>query len=220
VATQHLNVGGVLLQMGDVDAALEQLEEVLRLRDHQGVVMVTGYALVLLCQAHVWSGDLAAAQKAITQGREILESIDADGQLLDAGVGEAELRLALGDLEEAESLCRTVIAQAQAMGADLSEAQARCMLGRVQLARKDPAAAIPGLEACVALAEKSGSDYERARALAVLAEAHAACADGDGACEDTLAEAIRLFEKMGAHHDLEEAMEVRKRLESLSPGGG
>ena len=75
-------------------------------------------------------------------------------------------------------------------------------------------AAIPGLESCVALAETSGCDYERAKALAVLAEAHAACGGGDGACADILAEAIRLFEKMGARYDLEMALDVRGRLQA------
>ena len=86
------------------------------------------------------------------------------------------------------------------------------MLGRVQLAQGEPEAAIPGLEASVALAEKIGSEYERARALAALAEARASCAGGDEACEDDLAEAIRLFRKMGAKHDLEKALEARERV--------
>ena len=80
--------------------------------------------------------------------------------------------------------------------------QALCLLARNHLAQGDPEAAIPGLERCVALAEQSGPDYERARALAVLAEAQASCGSADDACEDTLAEAIRLFKKMGAGHDL------------------
>jgi len=98
--------------------------------------------------------------------------------------------------------------------------QALRLLARTHLAQGDPEAAIPGLERCVALAEKSGSSYERARAPAVLAEAQASCGSADNACEDTLAEAIRLFKKMGAHYDLDMAEEVRERLESLGPGGG
>ena len=178
---------------------------------------------MLVCQAHVWSGDLLGAGRAIVEGREILEGIGAHGQLLDAGVAEAELLLARGDLGAAESVCRAVSAQARSMGAELSEAQALCMLGRVQLAQGDGAAAIPELTACVALAEKSGSDYERARALAVLAEAQAACegpgAAADGACEDTLGEAIRLFRRMGARYDLDRALATRARLAGSESSG-
>ena len=88
------------------------------------------------------------------------------------------------------------------------------MLGRVQLAQRDPEAAILGLEACVALAGRIGAEYERAQALASLAESQAACDGADNTCEDTLAEAIRLFERMGARYDLERAVAVRERLQS------
>ncbi len=98
------------------------------------------------------------------------------------------------------------------MGAELSEAQARCMLGRIKLAQDEPEAAVPGLEVCLGLAERIGSDYERGRALAALAEARAACADDDAACEDQLREAIRLFERMGAGYDLHRALNLRERL--------
>ena len=112
VATQQHNVGGVLLQLGEIDAAVEHLEEALRLREHQGVnPMVTGYALVLLSQARVWSGDLEAAERELAEGAGILESIGAQGTLLDAGVVDVELRLAQGDLERAESSCRRVLSQ-------------------------------------------------------------------------------------------------------------
>ena len=215
VASQQHNVGGVLLQLGEIDAAVEHLEEALRLREHQGVnPMVTGYALVLLSQARVWSGDVEAAERELAEGVGILESIGAQGMLLDAGVVDVELRLAQGDLERAESSCRRVLSQAQSMGAELNEAQALCMLGKVQLAQGGPEAALPGLEASVALAEKIGSEYERARALAALAEARGSCADSTDACEDDLAEAIRLFERMGARYDLERAVGLRARLGS------
>jgi hypothetical protein len=46
----------------------------------------------------------------------------------------------------------------------------------------------------------------------VLAEARAACAEGDAACEDLLREAIRLFEKMGTRGELKRALDVRQRL--------
>ena len=59
-----------------------------------------------------------------------------------------------------------------------------------------------------------GPGYERARAIAALAEAQAAYVGADGSCEETLAEAIRMFEKMGARYDLKQALEVRERLDS------
>lgn len=217
IAGEHQNLGGVLLQMGEIDAALKHLEEVMRLRDNEAVSpLFTGFALICLCQAHVWTGDLTLAGREIAEATEIFERIDARGELLDAGVKEAELRLALGELAESESSCASVLSQARSMGAEQSEAQALCMLGRVRLARGDPEAAAPGLEACIALAEKIGARYERAQALAVLAEAREACAHGDSTCEDLLGEAIKEFERMGARYDLAKALQVRKRLQGTS----
>jgi class 3 adenylate cyclase/tetratricopeptide (TPR) repeat protein len=215
MAIAHGNLGELLLQMGDTHEALKHLEEAVRFRvDHGVSPSLTGFALVNLCRARLRSGDVEAAERALAEGRDVLQSIDARALLLDAGVMEAELRMAQGDLEEAERSCRAVLSDAQAMGADLNEAQALCLLGRIYLANDDPEAAIGHVQACVALAEKSGSEYERAQALAVLAEAQASCDDADDACADTLAEAIRLFEKMGARYDLDRAVEVRARLES------
>ena len=215
VATQHGNLGEVLLVLGETDEALKHLEEAVRPRAEQGVnPMVTGIALVLLCRARVWVGDLDAAQRALDEGRGILESIDAQGLLLDADIVDAELRLAQGNLEQAETSCGRALSQARSMGAEVSEAEALCVGGQIQLAMGDAEAAIPGLEACVALAEKSGLDHERARALALLAEARASYGGGDeAACEDDLAEAIRLFRQMGARYDLEKALAVRERLQ-------
>ena len=85
------------------------------------------------------------------------------------------------------------------------------MLGRVRLARGEPDAALAGLEAAAAVAERIGADYERGQALAALAEARSACSLG-GECLTTLDEAIALFERMGAGYDLARALELRERL--------
>ena len=184
----------------------------LRLRSHQGVdPQVAGFALVLLCKAHIWAGDLDVAERELDESVGILKRGDV-GDLLDAGVIEAELRLAQGDLERAESACRAVLEQARSMEAELNVAQALCMLGRIQLARGDPEAAVSGLKASLALAQRIGAAYEHAQALAALAEAQAACAEADPACGDLLGEAIARFKNMGARYDLAQAEALRTRL--------
>jgi tetratricopeptide (TPR) repeat protein len=217
LAVEHANFGELLLKLGDTGGALEHLQEAARLRvDHGVPPSLTGFALINLSQARLRQGDLDAAEEAVTEGRDLLQSISAKGLLLDAGVQDAELRLAKGELGEAEASCRAVLADARSMGADLSETQALCLLGRIRLARGDPEGAMAHLRASVALAEASGSDFEGARALAVLADAQGACGSASEACEGALAEAIRLFEKMGARYDLDKAVEVRERLASTS----
>jgi len=217
VAITHNNLGELMLQMGDTEGALVHLREAVGHRAEEGVPpSLTGFALINLSRARLRQGDVKAADQALAEGRDLLQSISAKGLLLDASVQDAELRLAKGELEEAETSCRAVLADARSMGADLSETQALCLLGRIRLARGDPEGAMAHLRASVALAEASGSDFEGARALAVLAEAQGACEGASEACEGALAEAIRLFEKMGARYDLDKAVELRERLASTS----
>jgi class 3 adenylate cyclase len=220
VAFQHQNIGGSLLQAGDLDGAREHLEEAIRLRGHQGVnEQVVGFSLILLSQARLWAGDLEASERAIIEARAILEKLDAQGSLLDAGIVEAELRLAQGRLEQAEATCREVVSQARSMSAEMLEAEGLSMLGRVRLAQGDPAEATACLETSIELAEKDGSDYERAKGLAVLAEAQSACVADGAICVGTLDEAIALFEKMGAKYDLGKALEARRRLAGAGANG-
>ena len=213
VLTQQANVAGVLLEMGEFEAAIDNAQQVIRQRATEGVLAVTGITFVILCDALVRSNRVEEAAQALAEGRVLLESIGAEGLLLDADVAEAELRLAQGRLAEGERVCHETIKRAEAMGGELQAAQALCLLGRVRLAQGDPEAAVPGLEACVALAEKIGSDSERARALAVLAEARASCGEAQEACADDLFEAMRVFRRIGAHYDLERAEALRARLQ-------
>jgi tetratricopeptide (TPR) repeat protein len=217
MAVEHSNLGELLLQMGETEEALRHLEEALRIRDDHGLPpALAGFALVNLCRARLRLGEQEAAEEALAEGRELLRSAAAQGLLLDAGVMETELRLERGDLDGAERCCAALLAEARGMKADLSEAQALCLQGRILLARGEAATALGELAACIALTEKTGSDYERAQALVVLAEVHASCGDGGERCAGALCEAIRLFEKMGARYDLEGAVKLRERLASTS----
>jgi tetratricopeptide (TPR) repeat protein len=120
--------------------------------------------------------------------------------------------MAQGDLDRAESAARKVLDLARSMEAELNEAQALYWLGRTQLARGDAEGALDGLQASLELAQRIGAGYEHAQALAALAEARSACTEADPACEDLLAEAIRLFDEMGARYDLAQALKVRDRI--------
>ena len=202
--------------MGELEGAVEHLQEALSMRSCQDVnPVVIGMALVFLGQTHVCLGDLEAAAREIDEGRRVLEDINSRGLLLDAGIAEAELHEARGELDEAADSCRWVLAEATEIGAELNQVQALCALGRVQVALGEAEAAIAGLEEAVALAERIDAGYERARTLAVLAEARAECERDAEACEDALGEAIKLFRDMGARRDLENAMQLRERLVHL-----
>jgi class 3 adenylate cyclase/tetratricopeptide (TPR) repeat protein len=217
VAITHADLAAVLLSLGEAEEALGHLEETIGLRDHPDCPPgLIGWALALMSRALAMHGELEAAQLALDEGRMILKDAKIETLLLYADVFDAELRCAQGDLEQAERLCRAVMAAAQENRAEPIEGDALRVLGQVQIAKGDPKAAVAELEACVDLAAKVGADLLRAQALTVLAEAKAACADDDPACEDFLFEAIRTFRKLGARYDLEKALQVRARLQSAA----
>jgi class 3 adenylate cyclase/tetratricopeptide (TPR) repeat protein len=219
VAIQHANLAAVFLDMGEIEEAVRHLEETLAFQGQSecppGLI---GWSFVLLAKARLLAGDLEAGRLALIEGREILENAKTEALLLDADVIDAELRLAEGDAVQAERICRKVISEAKSTGAEPTEGEALRVLGLVQVAKGAPEAAVAELEACIGLAKKGGADFLLAQALAALAEARAECGGGDeGACEDALAEAMRLFRRMGARHDLEQAEALRARLRQSRP---
>ena len=221
VEQMHHNIGSALLQLGELDEGIRHLEETIAARGSEGCPpLQVGWAYVLLAQGHLMKEDIETADLALREGREILESIDAQSFLLDTEIVEAQLDLARGRLNEAARKCERVVAASRSAGAAPIEAEALRVLGQVRIAEGRPEAAIPDLETCVALADESGSLYARALGLVVLAEAQASCAARDPSREDTLGEAIRLFEQMGIRHELKKALKLRERLVSSSPAGG
>jgi class 3 adenylate cyclase/tetratricopeptide (TPR) repeat protein len=213
VAVQNLNIGATLLQMGDLEQAASHLQQSVDLQDrYQLDPNVAGYAMVQLAKVAIMSGDPDAAEPTLVQGYALLHANDAQSLLLDACLVEADLRLALGDLDEAQASCERLALEARSVGADQTHAQALCALGRVLVARDDAEAAIEHLRAAVLLSEEVGAGYERAQALAALAEAETACAFRDDSCAAKLDEAISLFERMGAKYDLKKALATRQWL--------
>jgi tetratricopeptide (TPR) repeat protein len=213
IRLQHLNIGAVLLQLGDNDEGVRHLEQTLSSRASEDCPpLQIGWALVMLAQAYLSMKELEAADRALREGREVLEGINAESFLLDTTIVEAQVALALGDLEQAERACSEVITAARSEGAAPIEGEALRILGQVRIAQCQPEAALTELRRALTLADETCSTYSRAQVLVVLAEAEAACAEADASCEDLLSEAIRLFERMGTRGDLAEALELRERL--------
>jgi tetratricopeptide (TPR) repeat protein len=212
-----MNLGGLMITMGQLEASLEHLQEVERLRDHQGVSpQIVGYSFVARSRACVLSGDVTEAARCLAEGRGILEPLGSEDIQLDLGVTEAWVCLAQGDLDLAETWCQRVLKLAQSMEAEQSQLEALCALGHVKLAQGDPEGAIPSLESCVALGERIGNKYERGLALTALAEARASCGERGEACEAPLHEAIQMFRLIDDGFDLQKALSLQERLEARS----
>lgn len=213
MANMHMNMAGALEMFGEMDAAMEHYKAIARLEEQHPVsVYVAGHSRLFLSITLAEEGDLDGSERTLAEAKRILTGLDSAEYDLEICLAEVRLGLARGDYQRVEPLCRSAVEKARSMGAEADEAEALCVLGRLKLGQGDASAAAGDFEAAVALAGRIGLNYERARALAGLAEAKAACLEGDPACKDLLGEAIATFECMGAARDLKDALKLRDRL--------
>jgi class 3 adenylate cyclase/tetratricopeptide (TPR) repeat protein len=225
MANMHMNIAGMLGILGEMDRAMEHYQAIACLEEQHPIsVYVAGHWRLFLAITLAEEGDLDGSERTLAEAKRILDDLDSAEYNLEISLADVRLGLARRDYRSVEPICRSAVEQARSMGAGESEAEALCVLGLLRLGQDDPSAAVECFEESVTLAGRIGANYERARALAGLAEAKAACLEGDPACEDLLSEAIKTFERMGAARELREALELRERLSSAlpawSPGKG
>ena len=219
----HNNIAEVLLLLGRTDEAIEHLEQVVD--DWEARKMppaLVGFALVNLSRARLRRRELREAHQALDEGRSLLSHAQARGLLIEADIQGAKLLLADGQPEQAREACRQVLEDAKEAGASVSEAHALSLLGRVELSCCNMAVAEKHLMGSIELARQIGADYEKGLALLTISELYAleSAAEGDQYKPDRyaapLAEAIALFEAMGAEHDLGKARELESRCDAGS----
>jgi tetratricopeptide (TPR) repeat protein len=208
---EHNNIAEVLLQLGRTEEAIDHLRHVVdNWEERKMPPVLVGFSLVNLSKGLLRQGESREAAHALEEGRRLLAQAGARGLLIEADIQAAQLALDDGRLEEAQTACLEAIEAAQKAGAKLNEAQALHTLGRVRLACKDLVEAEEHLHSSVRLAEEVGADYDKGLALLAVSELYALHdPTEEGRHVAPLAEAIALFEGMGADHDLCKAVELR-----------
>jgi tetratricopeptide (TPR) repeat protein len=213
MAICHTNLGEVLTQIGRVDEAIGHLERVVDGWKGETIpAALMGFALVTLSRALLLRGELDRAAEALEKGRGLLRHADAQGLLLEAELQLAELEWAQDRARDAEERCLVVLNTARATEARILEARCLYLLGRLATAREDAAAATEHLCASAAVAAEIGARYEHGLALLELARVDSRWLSRDRSPQSSLAEAITLFETMGAERELAKARELRDRL--------
>ncbi len=207
----HNNIAEVLLQLGRTEEAIGHLQQVVdRWEERKTPPALVGFVLVNMSKALLRGQAFAEAEAALDQGSKILSDIGAEGLLMEADLQRARLLLAQGRPGESEAACRKLLETARNSGARLTEAQALCLAGSARSEVGDRQTARELLQEAVWLAAELGAEYEKALALVALAKAMAGSpGQSETAAGEPLEEAIGLFEKMGAEHDLREARSYR-----------
>jgi DNA-binding CsgD family transcriptional regulator len=172
---------------------LDEAEAAYREASRGGCEPQPGLALLRLTQGRSDTASAAIA-RAVAEATEVSKRAG----LLPA---QAEIMLAVGDLEAARKASAELDQAAGAYPSDLLAATAAQVGGAVLLAADDPGAALPGLRRSAQLWQEVGAPYELARCRALLGQACLALGDADAA-ELELEAARGAFERLGAASDL------------------
>ena len=220
VSIAQNNLAEVLLLLGQTAQAIEHLEQVVdRWEERKMPPALVGLAFVYLSKALLRQREVVEARRALEQGRPLLVRAQARGLLIEADLQEVKLLLSEGRFDEARNACREVVGGAREAGAKVSEAHGLSLLGRLELTCRNLAAAEEHLRCSIGLAGEIGADYERGLALLTLSELHAIESSAESkSLAAPLAQAIALFQGMGAEHDLTRACELRDRCSALPSG--
>jgi class 3 adenylate cyclase/tetratricopeptide (TPR) repeat protein len=187
---------GALREIGDIAAARTQSEEGLELAMEAGFPPAAISARLDLLYADLMHGDVGAAERAIPDLAEVLETAKGFHQflwsirLLSARADAAQLA---GRHEDAISFGQTALTEAERFGRPKYDCIARVPLARALIATGRPEDAVEVVTRAVTEAERLGHLPSRWPALSVLAEARTALGD-EQAADDARVAAVRSIE--------------------------
>lgn len=218
----------VLMAMGNMTEATDQLRAAAVAFAAHGMRARWGLALVGVARAHVEMGDHADALAALEESRGILAEVDAPHFRIDHALVTAEAYASLSLLREAVDAYRDVAKWAGDSGHAIEQAESAYGLG-VALGRLGDADAGAELERALAGFEALGHPGWAARTLAAsaslrarhgdpaaaaadLARAATAAADGGAALEELRARVLAATLTGAAPAELEELHDAAGRL--------
>ena len=186
------------VSIGEYAEAAEKLTEALRINRELGFPLGEGYDHLILGRIGFAIGDLDSALRLYGRALALLHEI---GSIYEAAAvqGVARARHALGDLDQAAALLDEALALCEKRTAPLDiQAEVRNAVAALKLDTQGPEAALAAYRDAVAVAVKSGSPLEHARAM-----------EGAGRCE------IELGRTRTGLHELEAALHLYRRINAV-----
>ncbi|HYG81469.1 MAG TPA: sigma 54-interacting transcriptional regulator, partial [Pyrinomonadaceae bacterium] len=178
----YANMGGICWFIKRPHDGIRYLEKAIHYyeRTEQKVNAAVGYNNLGINLTLV--GEWGRAQEALKRSLELAFEVDRHNAQVPMILNSlGELRILMGDLEEAQNLLQRALTLAADHGNRWYEGQARRTLGRCLLAVSDDARALEQGEAALALAEQIGDRQAVCESRLLLAEAHLHLGDADEA---------------------------------------
>ncbi len=161
--TARTNLGVVLANLGEVDAAIEHTERALALCRKTGSRIAEGLVLSNLAGYLIERGELAAAERRLGDAIGLLERTGSRRVLPEAYLWLARARARRGELDGAATAATTSAEVSRELGVAFEEAIARRALAQIEARRGRPEAAAAELAAAERLFGDGGDPVEEAR---------------------------------------------------------
>jgi tetratricopeptide (TPR) repeat protein len=215
VALADNNLGGIALNQGRLDDALEFYRRALTSLEQMGESLyVQGALHVNLGHTYIRRGEVESAYPHLRTAEAYFEQAHARDWLPEMYRHFAEAALSLRDLDEAQSQGERALELARELSMRNEEGNNLRLLARVAIARGELARAGQLVDESIAILEQVQDQYEWARSL--LAQAELAYQRGDMAqCGHALDHCGPVFERLGAELELERMQRVGDRCRSL-----
>jgi tetratricopeptide (TPR) repeat protein len=211
------NLGNLLLQQGDLDAATRAYHKSLDLWQAIGFPVGVALSWSNLGKVHAERGCWQSALDYLRRSQDRFLKIHSRHFLPEVYRRTATAHLGLQQTEEALRCAEHAVALADELGMELERGIGLRVLGQVHLAVREWERAEELLTTGLAIVEEQGNPYRRGEALRslgqlYLAMAGAGDADAGRKAEPTFRRAEAMFLELGALRDLAEVRCLRTGL--------
>ena len=215
VALADNNLGGIALNQGRLDEALEFYHRALASLEPMGESLyVQGALHVNLGHTYIRRGEVESAYPHLRTAEAYFEQAQARDWLAEMYRHFAEAALFLRDLDQAQQQGERALELARELSMRNEEGNNLRLLARVAIARGQLERAGQLVDESITILEQVQDHYEWARSL--LAQAELAYQRGDLAqCGHSLDRCGPVFERLGATLELERMQRVSERCRSL-----
>ncbi len=218
-ATVSNNLGEIFLIQGRLDEAELSFQNCLSTWRRTGFLLGVALSLWNLAQIAVMRSEWEMALRHLDQSLQALEQLGSRDWLT-AEVYRllAEVRLGLGDIEQAWEYCHQSLEIATSQDLKLVEGNARRVQGKLHRLVNNWQEAEKALLASLKLAEDLGMRHEQGQTLMELAHLYGRWPqpggdlDGQAQVHDALDRALSLFEELDARWHLKRAQALRAEL--------
>jgi len=214
IALCYNNIGEIYLRRGKLGRARFHLEKALELATAAPSAWVQSEVLGNLGEAAFAAGNMGRARDCYEKDRQICLGTEDRQELAETLRRWAELDLAQGRAADCEARCREALELAAKAGLKRELGNVHRVRAGLLAAAGDRAEAKAEFEQSVEILRALGKNYELACAL--LSSGRFLKETGDGAWKDVLAEALELFENLGAEPGVKEI----ERLLAADKGPG